>query len=141
MKDIHISEISNAEFLVNDDDNDTFDKIIYNYINIHTNKNIAKIWLISYLFDLDDEEEEFDEYIIDVNNMNLSLIKKYAPEFYNTYEYDVYPEYDEDYKNIYLITLNICGEILKNHFNDRFYTYINELEGAELSGADTDDDN
>ena len=49
MKDIHISEISNAEFLVNDDDNGTFDKIIYNYINIHTNKDIAKIWLISYI--------------------------------------------------------------------------------------------
>ena len=140
MKDIHISEISNAEFLVNDDDNDTFDKIIYNYINIHTNKNIAKIWLLSYLFDLDDEEEK--KYIIDVNNMNLSLIKKYAPEFYNTYEYVVYPEYDEDEdEKIYLITLNNCGKILKNHFNDRFYTYINELEGAELSGADTDDDN
>ena len=72
--------------------------------------------------------------------MNLSLIKTYASDFYNTYEYDVYPEYEKDYKNIYLITLSICGEILKNHFNDRFYTYINELEGAELSGADTDDD-
>ena len=48
--------------------------------------------------------------------------------------------YDEDYKNIYSITLKICSEILRNHFNDRFYTYINELEGAELSGADTDDD-
>ena len=92
MKDIHISEISNAEFLVNDDDNDTFDRIIYNYIDIHTNKDIAKMWLISYLFDLDDEEEEFDEYIIDVNNMNLSFIKTYAPNFYNTYEYDVYPD-------------------------------------------------
>ncbi len=38
----------------------------------------------AYLFDLDDEEEEFDDNIIDVNCMNFSLIKMYAPDFYNT---------------------------------------------------------
>jgi hypothetical protein len=35
-------------------------------------------------FYLDDEEAAFDENIIDINNMNLSLIKMYDPEFMNT---------------------------------------------------------
>ncbi len=35
-----------------------------------------------------DEDDEYSgEDIIDVDNMSLSLIKTYAPDVYNTYEY------------------------------------------------------
>ncbi len=41
------------------------------------------------------------------------------------------------YIHIYIITLNICGDILKIILQ-QIFNYINELEGAELSIADTD---
>ncbi len=36
--------------------------------------------------------------------------------------------------------IELCADILHRRFNDRFFKHINDLEGAELSGADTDDD-
>ena len=34
--------------------------------------------------------------------------------------------------------LEVCADIIHRRFNDRFFKYINDLEGAQLSGADTD---
>ena len=38
---------------------------------------------------------------------------------------------------MYFQNLEVC---LKRRFNAKFYNYINNLEGAELSGSDTDTD-
>ena len=71
--------------------------------------------------------------------MNLSLIKYYAPDIYNTYEYDI--EDDENcFEMMYFQNLEVCAEILKRRFNNKLYKLINIVEGAELSGSDTDTD-
>ncbi len=36
--------------------------------------------------------------------------------------------------------IETLGYILKDYFHERFYKYMNEFEGAELSGADADAD-
>ena len=41
---------------------------------------------------------------------------------------------------MYFQNLEVCADILKRRFNAKFYNYINNLEGAELSGSDTDTD-
>ena len=71
--------------------------------------------------------------------MNLSLIKKYAPNIYNTYEYDI-EDGENCFEMMYFQNLEVCADILKRRFNAKFYNYINNLEGAELSGSDTDTD-
>ena len=141
MKDINITY---NEYLTTDnDDKDDyiFNKIIENY-NIYHVTNIFNLWHFTYYLDLDEDELETDN-IISINDMNLSIIKQYAPNIYNNYEYEYneYPQYNEEYKNIYHSTLIQCADVLTSRFNDRFYKYINDLDGGELSGADTDDDN
>jgi len=71
--------------------------------------------------------------------MNLSLIKYYAPDIYNTYEYDI-EDGENCFEMMYFQNLEVCADILKRRFNAKFFNYINNLEGAELSGDDTDTD-
>ena len=125
MKDINIT------YLTTDNDDYIFNKIIENY-NIYHITNIFNLWHFTYYLDLDEDELEADE-IINNNNMNLSIIKQYAPNIYNNYEYEYneYPPYNEEYKNIYHSTLIECAGVLTSRFNDRFYKYINDLDGAE----------
>ncbi len=134
MKDIIITS---NEYL-NKDDNDIFNNIIEEYNNEY---DISKLWYFANILDLEDDDIDEDD-IININNMNLSYIKKYSPNIYNTYKYDMdeYPEYNEEYKNIFKTTLNISGDVLKSYFNDRFFNYINEMEGGELSGNETDEE-
>ncbi len=56
-------------------------------------------------------------------------IKKYAPDIYNAYKYPKTGALCD-------VNLDICANVLKRRYNDRFY----DLEGAELSGDDTDTD-
>jgi hypothetical protein len=43
-------------------------------------------------------------------------------------------------RTFFKTTLNISGDVLKSYFNDRFFNYINEMEGGELSGNETDEE-
>ena len=82
-----------------------------------------------------------------INDKNLLLIKNYAPDIYNTYEYNFdndeyeYDDVDEYeinfFKKVFKPTLKTCADILNLHFKDRFDNYINEKD-AELSGAETE---
>ncbi len=58
MKDIPINEVSDAEYVVSNDDDHNFEKIIHSY-NIYNDKYVIKLWVSTY-FCLDDEKEEFD---------------------------------------------------------------------------------
>jgi hypothetical protein len=129
MKDI---PIGSDEILY--DDEYLFEMIVefYNTYNII---NIRNLWEFNFLLDFD--EEGIDDDIINNNNMNLTLIKKYAPDIYNSYEYEI-GEYDNCIEKMYDQNLKIIADILHNRFNSRFFKYINDLEGTELSGADTD---
>jgi hypothetical protein len=131
MKDI---PIGSDEILY--DDEYLFEMIVefYNTYNII---NIRNLWEFNFLLDFD--EEGIDDDIINNNNMNLTLIKKYAPDIYNSYEYEI-GEYDNCIEKMYDQNLKIIADILHNRFNSRFFKYINDMEGAELSGADTDVD-
>jgi hypothetical protein len=131
MKDI---PIGSDEILY--DDEYLFEMIVefYNTYNII---DIRNLWEYNFLLDFD--EEGIDDDIINNNNMNLTLIKKYAPDIYNSYEYEI-GEYDNCIEKMYDQNLKIIADILHNRFNSRFFKYINDMEGAELSGADTDAD-
>jgi hypothetical protein len=131
MKDI---PIGSDEILY--DDEYIFEMIVefYNTYNII---NIRNLWEYNFLLDFD--EEGIDDDINNNNNMNLTLIKKYAPDIYNSYEYEI-GEYDNCIEKMYDQNLEIIADILHNRFNSRFFKYINDMEGAELSGADTDAD-
>ncbi len=52
--------------------------------------------------DIEDIEDEMN----DNNNLNLSSIKKYAPDIYNTYEYD---KYDNSLTKFYVLIFFIDG--------------------------------
>ena len=143
MKDIEITNYVDCDYNDIDETNDyIFDKIIENY-NIFHITDIFELWYFTYLKDLDELDEGEEDEIIDINNMNLSIIKLYTPEIYENYEYENYEylEYNEEYKVIFKPTLIQCANVLKALFSNKFYKYINYLEGDELSGADTDDDN
>ena len=129
MKDI---PIGSDEILY--DDEYLFEMIVefYNTYNII---DIRNLWEYNFLLDFD--EEGIDDDIINNNNMNLTLIKKYAPDIYNSYEYEI-GEYDNCIEKMYDQNIKIFADIIHNRFNSRFFKYINDLEGAELSGADTD---
>ena len=132
MKDI---PIGSDEILY--DDEYLFEMIVefYNTYNII---NIRNLWEFNFLIDFDEEGIEDDHIIINNNNnMNLTLIKKYAPDIYNSYEYEI-GEYDNCIEKMYNQNLKIFADIVHNRFNSRFFKYINDMEGAELSGADTD---
>jgi hypothetical protein len=132
MKDI---PIDSDEILY--DDEYVFEMIVEFY-NTYNQTNIRSLWEFNFLIDFDEEYIEDDHIIINNNNnLNLTLIKKYAPNIYNSYEYKI-GEYDNCIEKMYNQNLKIIADILHNRFNSRFFKYINDLEGAELSGADTD---
>jgi hypothetical protein len=141
MKDIEIITYADCDYNDIDETNDyIFDMIIENY-NIYHITDISKLWYFTYLKDLDELDEDEEHEIIDINNMNLSIINFYTPEIYENYEYENYEYliYNEEYKQIFKPTLIQCANVLKALFSNKFYKYINYLEGDELSGADTDD--
>ena len=132
MKDI---PIGSDEILY--DDEYLFEMIVEFY-NTYNQTNIRSLWEFNFLIDFDEEYIEDDHIIINNNNnLNLTLIKKYAPNIYNSYEYKI-GEYDNCIEKMYNQNLKIIADILHDRFNSRFFKYINDLEGAELSGADTD---
>ena len=132
MKDI---PIGSDEILY--DDEYLFEMIVEFY-NTYNQTNIRSLWEFNFLLDFDEEGIEDDIIIINNNmNINLTLIKKYAPDIYNSYEYEI-GEYDNCIEKMYNQNLKIIADILHDRFNSRFFKYINDLEGAELSGADTD---
>ena len=134
MNDIPIMDYSSNIESYNDEY--LFEIIVESYTK-YKETNIFNLWNYNHFIDF--EKEDVDDDIEDNNNMNLSLIKYYAPDIHNTYEYDI--EDDENcFEMMYFQNLEVCAEILKRRFNDKFYNYINNLEGAELSGDDTDTD-
>ena len=133
MKDIPITTNDYSSY----DDEYLFEMIVEFY-NTYNQTNIRSLWEFNFLIDFDEEYIEDDHIIINNNNnLNLRLIKKYAPNIYNSYEYKI-GEYDNCIEKMYNQNLKIIADILHNRFNRRFFKYINDLEGAELSGADTD---
>jgi hypothetical protein len=71
-----------------------------------------------------DDKLSLEENIQDINDLNLSFIKKYAPNLYNTFEF-TFDEDDENYndsdnKKIFYITLRMCGCILEPKFRYHF---------------------
>jgi hypothetical protein len=135
MKDIPITTNDYSSY----DDEYLFEMIVEFY-NTYNQTNIRSLWKFHFLLDFEEEGIEDDIIIINNNmNINLTLIKKYAPDIYNSYEYEI-GEYDNCIEKIYDQNLEIFADILHNRFNSRFFKYINDMEGAELSGADTDAD-
>ena len=130
MKDIPITTNYSSSY----DDENLFE-VIVEFYNTYNQTNIRSLWKFHFLLDFDEEGIEDD--IINNNNMNLTLIKKYAPDIYNSYEYEI-GEYDNCIEKMYDQNIKIFADIIHNRFNSRFFKYINDLEGAELSGADTD---
>ncbi len=117
------------------DDEHLFNIILENYKE-NNQTDIYDFWYSAHSFDLESDENP-DYY----NDIQLAIIKTYAPDIYNTYEYDEdYFEYDDEQKNIFEPTLDICAEIIKSRFTDKFYKVINAIEGDNLSDADTDTD-
>jgi hypothetical protein len=111
--------------------------IIDNY-NMHNQTIIYRFWKFEYLLDFENEDiEDIEDDINDINDMTLSLIKKHAPDIYNTYEYDKYNNY---FTTIYEQNLEVCADILHRRFNNRFFKHMNDLEADELSGAETETD-
>jgi len=116
--------------------------IIYNNIidayNIRKNASISQLWFYSNILTDDDNVDDIDNSF----NYNLSIIKKYCPNTYNTFIFT--PIFDKDNEELeYKLDINRdllfqCGYILERLFSERFFTYINSLEGDELSGDDTD---
>ena len=131
MKDI---PIGSDEILY--DDEYLFEMIVEFY-NTYNKTNIRSLW--EFHFYLDFDEEGIEDDIINNNNINLTLIKKYASDIYNSYEYEI-GEYDNCIEKMYDQNLKIFADIVHNRFNSRFFKYINDMEGAELSDADTDTD-
>ena len=118
-----------------------FDMILEYYFN-HKDTNIKRYWTFEYLLDFDEEENQDDEVIDEIenyNNINLSLIKKYAPEIYKTYVYDI-KDNQNPFEMMHLQNIELCADIIHKQFIHKLYNYINNLEGAELSGSDTDTD-
>ena len=139
MKDIIIDSY---EILYDEDENLLYDdEHLFNIIleNYKTNNqtDIYDFWYSSHSLDLENDENPFNYH----NDIQLAIIKTYAPDIYNTYEYDEdYFEYNEEHKNIFEPTLDICAEIIKSRFTDKLFKIINAIEGDELSDADTDTD-
>ena len=137
MNDIPIMDYTSNIELYNDE---YLFEMIVEFYNTYNQTNIRNLWKFHFLLDFEEEGIEDDIIIINNNmNINLTLIKKYAPDIYNSYEYEI-GEYDNCIEKIYDQNLEIFADILHNRFNSRFFKYINDMEGAELSGADTDAD-
>jgi hypothetical protein len=120
------------------DDEYLFEMILEYYTNTKQT-DIFNFWKSTYSIDFEEDEDDVDDYNEDDNNMNLSLIKKYAPDIYNTYQYDI-KDNENPFEMMYNQNLEVCANILKRRFTDKLYYDINRYEGAELSGADTDTD-
>ena len=120
------------------DDEYLFEMILEYYTNTKQT-DIFNFWKSRDSIDFEEEEDDVDDYNEDDNNMNLSLIKKYAPDIYNTYQYDI-KDNENPFEMMYNQNLEVCANILKRRFTDKLYYDINRYEGAELSGADTDTD-
>jgi len=120
------------------DDEYLFEMILEYYTN-NKQTDIFNFWKSRHSIDFEEEEDDVDDYNEDDNNMNLSLIKKYAPDIYNTYEYDI-KDNENPFEMMYNQNLEVCANILKRRFTDKLYYDINRYEGAELSGDDTDTD-
>jgi len=133
MKDIPITTNYSSSY----DDENLFE-VIVEFYNTYNQTNIRNLWEFHFYLDFDEEGIEDDISIYNnYNNINLTLIKKYAPDIYNSYEYEI-GEYDNCIEKMYDQNIKIFADIIHNLFNSRFFKYINDLEGAELSGADTD---
>ncbi len=120
------------------DDEYLFEMILEYYTN-NKQTDIFNFWKSRYSIDFEEEEDDVDDYNEDDNNMNLSLIKQYAPDIYNTYEYDI-KDNENPFEMMYNQNLEACANFLKRRFTDKLYYDINRYEGAELSGDDTDTD-
>ena len=137
MKDIQITD----NFYSSYDEELLYEMIIQGLYVRYNSTNISRFWIHKYFLDFDEEGIDYD--VENNNNMNLSLIKRYAPDIYDTYEYELDTFELEEHmldKTIYDYNLRVCADVIKRRFNDRFFKYINDLEGAELSGDDTDKD-
>ena len=89
MKDIPITTNDYSSY----DDEYLFEMIVEFY-NTYNQTNIRSLWEFHFLLDFDEEGIEDDIIIINSNNnLNLTLIKKYIPDIYNSYEYEI-GEYD-----------------------------------------------
>ena len=134
MNDIPIMDYTSIIELYDDDF--LYEMILENY-TFQKETDIFNFWNFKHFIDF--REEDVDDDIDDNNNMNLSLIKKYAPDIYDTYEYDI--EDDEDpFEMMYFQNLEVCANVLKRRFTDKLYYDINKYEGDELSGSETDSD-
>ena len=137
MKDIQITDNFYSSY-----DEELLFKMIADELHYrYDSTNISRFWINKYFLDFDEEGIDYD--VENNNNMNLSLIKRYAPDIYNTYEYELDTFELEEHiydETIYDYNLRVCADVIKRRFNDRFFKYINDLEGAELSGDDTDTD-
>ena len=61
--------------------------MIVEFYNTYNQTNIRSLWEFHFLLDFDEEGNDYD--VENNNNMNLSLIKRYAPDIYDTYEYEL----------------------------------------------------
>ena len=138
MKDIPIGSdeyIYDEDGNLSYDDEHLFDIILKNY-KTNNQTDIYDFWYSVHNVFLYLEDDSLINYH---NDIQLAIIKTYAPDIYDTYEYDEdYFEYDEEHKNIFEPTLDICAEIIKFRFTDKLFKIINAIEGDELSDADTD---
>jgi hypothetical protein len=145
MRDIKITGYMDCDFNDIEETNDyILDKLI-EYYNIYHIPNVEYLWYNHYVNEFVNFDEDYDdeEDIININDRNLSIVKLYEPEIYENKKYDFnveYPKYPEEYKNIYDETLKESAKILKFHLQKKFSKYINDLEGDELSDADTETD-
>jgi len=146
MKDIPIHPLYQHEF------NDCEEQFLFNqFCHLYDKscmRDIYNYWLESKSFD-------FESYVLETDNMSretygylrlktyqlLKLLRDYAPDIYNTYEFNI--ETNKTRKQRFIIihklALKISADIINTHFKERFDNYINERE-AYLSGADTDAD-
>jgi len=120
-------------------DDDFLYQMILEYYTNTKQTDIFNFWKSRHSIDFEEDEDDVDDYNEDDNNMNLSLIKKYAPDIYNTYQYDI-KDNENPFEMMYNQNLEVCANILKRRFTDKLYYDINRYEGAELSGDDTDTD-
>ncbi len=82
------------------------------------------MWRFKFLLEFN--EEDIDNDIDDNNNMNVSLIKKYAPDIHNTYEYDI-GKYDNFlnycFQKMYEQNVEVCADILLDDLTTDFQVH------------------
>ena len=143
MRDIKITGYIDCDFNDIEETNDYILGKLIEYYNIYHIPNVEYLWYNHYIIEFVDFDEDYDDEIININDRNLSIVKIYEPEIYENKKYNFNNEnrkYNEEYKNIFDETLRESANILKFHLQKKFSKYINDLEGDELSGADTDDE-